>query len=187
MATRPAMPHRHRHPPDGFTLVEIVVGLALAALVVALGLPVYRDVIAARELDNQARRLADTLNRARSEAIKHGYRVNVCKSANGRDCAVAGAWDMGYLVYTEDDGDGRVDADETRVRAEGPARNGITIRGNRPVADFVSYTALGHARLLSGALQMGTFTVCRPGHKALEVILANSGRVRIDRTARPCP
>ena len=46
------------------------------------------------------------------------------------------------------------------------AAPGITIRGNLPVADYVSYTSLGYARRTDGALQMGTFTVCRTGHKA---------------------
>jgi hypothetical protein len=34
---------------------------------------------------------------------------------------------------------------------------------------------------------MGTFEVCKPGQKAVDVVLANSGRVRISRTNRPCP
>jgi hypothetical protein len=51
----------------------------------------------------------------------------------------------------------------------------------------VSYTGFGYARLLSGALQMGTFVVCKPGQKAIHVVLANSGRVRISKTTQPCP
>jgi uncharacterized protein YjhX (UPF0386 family) len=41
--------------------------------------------------------------------------------------------------------------------------------------------------MLNGALQMGTFTVCRSGQRALHVVLANSGRVRTERTDIPCP
>jgi hypothetical protein len=41
--------------------------------------------------------------------------------------------------------------------------------------------------MLSGALQMGTFTVGRRGRNALEVVLANSGRVRIATTRERCP
>ncbi|MEO9136354.1 MAG: type IV fimbrial biogenesis protein FimT, partial [Casimicrobiaceae bacterium] len=67
------------------------------------------------------------------------------------------------------------------------AAPGITIRGNRPVADYVSYTSFGHARRFDGALQMGTFTVCRPGHRARKVILANSGRARIEASPDGCP
>ena len=41
--------------------------------------------------------------------------------------------------------------------------------------------------MLNGALQMGTLTVCRSGRKALDVVLANSGRARIQKTAIVCP
>jgi len=61
------------------------------------------------------------------------------------------------------------------------------VQANRPVGEYVSYTSIGHARMLNGALQMGTFTVCRSGHRALNVVLAGSGRVRIDKTNSRCP
>ncbi|HEY3584174.1 MAG TPA: type IV fimbrial biogenesis protein FimT, partial [Casimicrobiaceae bacterium] len=64
---------------------------------------------------------------------------------------------------------------------------GITIRGNRPLADYVSYTAAGHARRFDGALQMGTFTVCAPGQRMRKVILASSGRARLETAAEVCP
>jgi len=51
----------------------------------------------------------------------------------------------------------------------------------------VSYTPLGRARMLNGALQMGTFTLCRSGQNALEIVLANSGRVRVVKTGDRCP
>ena len=41
--------------------------------------------------------------------------------------------------------------------------------------------------MLNGALQMGTFTVCKRGRLAIDVVLANSGRARIQKTAVPCP
>jgi type IV fimbrial biogenesis protein FimT len=171
----------------GWSLVEMAIALAIAAALVVLGVPTYQDWMASQQLLHHAQLLAQTLTLARTEAVKHGYRVNVCKSADGRICANAGRWDMGFLMYTEDDADGTVDTDETLLRAEGPAPHNITIEANRPLDDYVSFTSLGHARLLSGALQMGTFTVCKPGREALLVVLANSGRVRIDRSRQRCP
>ena len=70
---------------------------------------------------------------------------------------------------------------------EPAAATGITIAGNRPVGDYISFTSLGHARRHDGALQMGTFTICRRGQDTRKVVLANSGRVRIDVTHEPCP
>jgi len=135
---------------------------------------------------NQAQALASALTLARSEAIKHGFRVNVCKSRDGRLCADHGGWTPGWLVHTDDNADGQVGDEDNVVRVELARPDRITIVGNRPVADYVSYTSLGHARLSNGALQMGAFTVCTSGLTALKVILANSGRVRIAKTSEPC-
>ena len=170
-----------------FTLVEMLLGLAIAALLVALALPFYGDWIADYQVLNHAQLLAGTMNIARSEAVKRGHRVNLCKSADLKLCAATGGWEAGYVVHTDANRDGNVDAGDAAFRVEGPAKAGITIRGNRPIDDYVSYTSLGTARLLNGALQMGTITVCKPGRRAIDVVLANSGRARLQKSAAICP
>jgi type IV fimbrial biogenesis protein FimT len=169
----------------GFTLVELVLVLAIAAILAGLALPTCRDFLADYQVRNHAERLAGNMNVARAEALKRGHRVNLCKSVDRRSCAPAGAWEDGYVVHADVDRDG--DAGSVPLRVEGPAVAGVTIRANRPVADYVSYTGDGVARLVRGGLQMGTFTVCRSGRRALDVVLAHSGRVRIQRTAFVCP
>ena len=171
----------------GFTLVELLIGLTLAALLCAIALPFYGEWIADYQVRNNAELLAGTMNIARAEAIKRGRRVNLCKSADGRQCATAGGWEVGYVVHVDADRDGDIDAGEAALRVQQPATPGITIRGNRPVADYVSYTSLGSARLLNGGLQMGTLTVCKSGRPAIDVVLANSGRARLQKTAVTCP
>src|SRR5258708_10938186 len=171
----------------GFTLIETVIALAIFALLVGLGLPSYRDWIASRQLANHAEYLAETLNQARSEAVKRSSRVNLCKSVDGKQCAAGGAWSAGWIMFEDDNLDGSIEAAESLIRHDGPPGNGITITANHPLDNYVSYTTFGYARLLNGALQMGTFVVCKPGQKAIHVVLANSRRVRIDRTGEPCP
>jgi type IV fimbrial biogenesis protein FimT len=177
---------RDRAADRGFTLIEMLIALAIFAILVRLGLPSYRDWIASQQLANHAHYVADMLDLARSEAIKHGYRVNLCKSRDKRLCTEDGGWEQGWLLFVDENHSGQVDGDESVLRKEGPAGNEITMRGNRPVEDYVSFTSLGHARMLSGALQMGTFVLCKPGQNALNVVLANSGRARIDKTSERC-
>jgi len=172
---------------SGFSFIEILVALAIFSLVVGLGVPSYRDWIASRQLANHAEYLAETLNQARSEAVKRQLRVNVCKSDDGKQCAAAGTWSAGWIMFADDNRDGSIEAPESLIRHDGPPGNGITVTANHPLDSYVSYTNFGYARMLNGALQMGTFVVCKPGQKAIDVVLANSGRVRISRTARICP
>jgi Tfp pilus assembly protein FimT len=58
-------------------------------------------LMASQQLLHHARS-AQTLTLARTEAVKHRYRVNVCKSADGRECAdnAAGTWDSSLPTTT---------------------------------------------------------------------------------------
>lgn len=179
-------PAPRRRPAPGFSLVELVVALVVAALLLAFAIPGYHGWVADQQLMNHARLLAGSMRAARSEAIKRGHRVNLCKSADGVQCTDAGGWDQGYLMHGDFGRTGDVDGPDTVIRFEPPPMD-IRVSANRPLKDYVSYTAYGHARLLSGALQMGRFTLCKPGRRAVEVVLVATGRVRIDRIRSICP
>jgi type IV fimbrial biogenesis protein FimT len=171
----------------GFSLIELVIALCLVGLLLTVAAPAYGDWIASRQLANHAEYLAETLNHARSEAVKRSQRVNLCKSVDGKQCTNAGTWANGWIMFADDNLDDRIESAESVIRRDGPPGNGITVTANRPLDNYVSYTTFGYARLLNGALQMGTFVVCKPGQKAIDVVLANSGRVHINRTKQPCP
>ena len=173
--------------PLGLSLLDLLIGLALAAVLFALGVPGYRAWIAELELRDRVEALVAAMGFARAEAITRGYRVNLCPSHDGAWCATDRRWEAGWVLFADANNDGERDGDEPLIRVQGPAHRGITVRGNRPVADYVSYTAYGQARMVSGALQMGTFTVCRSGARGVDVVLANGGRVRVDRAGAPCP
>ena len=170
-----------------FTLVEMLVAIAIVALLLAAGAPAFYGWLGAYELSNHAKHLAETMMRARTDAVRTGQRVSVCKSPDQRQCADSGTWEGGFVVFADDNHNGRIDAGERVLEIDGRAPRGITIAANRPVDDYVSYTSLGRARMLNGALQMGTFTVCRRGQRAMQVVLANTGRVRTERTTTVCP
>ena len=167
------------HAAPGFTLLELVVALAIAGALLFLGAPGLGSVIAERELDDRADALIHALDRARSEAIKRGARVHVCPVASGGCPGAAAPWEGGWTIA--------MDGATPAIAPERPAPEGVTIRGNRPVADYVSYTSMGLARRVDGALQMGTFTLCRRGQKARRIVLAQSGRARLERATEACP
>ena len=170
----------------GWTLVELVVVVAVGALLLATAVPAWGDWLAGAELANHAHRLAASMTLARTEAMKRGQRVNLCRAADGRRCTGAGGWEAGWLVHVDADADATNGDGEPVLRVEPPAPAGIYVRANRPVESYLSFTALGQARLVNGGLQMGTLTVCRRGLPAHKVVLASSGRIRVERTRDPC-
>jgi type IV fimbrial biogenesis protein FimT len=171
----------------GFTFVEITIALAIVALLGTLALPAFGDWIAAYQLGNYARHLAETMTQARTEAVRRGQRINLCKSADQHRCANAGGWERGFIVHVDDDRNGQIGDVEALLTSDGAAPSGVTVEANRPLDAYVSFTSAGHARMLSGALQMGTLVVCRRGQLARNVVLSAGGRVRVETAAERCP
>jgi type IV fimbrial biogenesis protein FimT len=165
----------------GFTLVELAIALAIAGIALTVAVPGLGSWINEQQVDDRADALLHGLDRARGEAIRRGGRVDVCPGS-GNCAAGALPWENGWSIVAD-----AARASGPLIAREAAAAAGITVRGNRPVADYVSYTGLGHARRFDGALQMGTFTVCRAGSRARKVILANSGRVRKETSTEICP
>ncbi|HVP87624.1 MAG TPA: GspH/FimT family pseudopilin [Casimicrobiaceae bacterium] len=178
---------RSRRTGAGFSLVELMIAVAIFALSLRFGMPAYGDWIASRKLANHAEYLVETLNLARSEAVKRGMRVNLCKSRDATQCDPHAKWESGWVMFADENRDGQMEATENFIRHEGPPGDGITVAANGPLKDYVSYTSYGYARMLNGALQMGTFVVCKSGQNAIHIVLANSGRARLVRTPQPCP
>ena len=73
----------------GFTLVELLVVVAISALLLALAAPAFNGLISAQKSTALVGAFMDSLNFARSEAIKRGGRAVLCKSANGTGCSSA--------------------------------------------------------------------------------------------------
>lgn len=179
---------RSRCASGGATLAEIVVALAVAAVLGALAVPTFAGFLAEQRLLNEARRLADAMTVARSEAIKRNGVVVLCATGPSAPCGEARHWHEGWVAFEDRDGNALPDADDPPVPlAEPSAGPGVTIVGNRPVQRYLRYTFAGNARLASGALQMGTFTVCRSGVRGYRVVLAETGRTRIERLDAACP
>ena len=174
---------------SGVSLLRSRIALGLAVILAVMALPTWRGWIARQELALRAQVLASALGRARTEAIRRGFRFNVCKSADrghlrekaGRD------WSRGWILHVDPESSGHPHPDEPPVAWDPPVAAPISIDGNGPVDDYVSFVPTGEARRLTGALQMGTFTLCRPGLPALQVVLAATGRVRVARTSATCP
>lgn len=110
----------------GFTLVEIMITLAVAAILAAMAVPAMQQVMAARATDSAAEDLVASLRLARSEALKRGYPVSVCASVDGASCAGSNVqWKAGWLVFTDDNRDGVLNGSEKAIRVRSASGKGV--------------------------------------------------------------
>lgn len=171
----------------GFTLIELLIGLCVVAILAAVAYPSFGRYLAEQQLLGEARRLSEAVMLARSEAVKRNATVIICATSPTQSCGTVEHWHEGWVVFVDADGNGVADPSDLVIGRELAATSGVTEVGNHPVAKYFRFDYFGQARLINGALQMGTVTVCRPGFRGYHVILANSGRARIERAAGLCP
>lgn len=85
---------------QGFTLVEMVITLAIAAIVLSMGVPGFQQLIRANRTVTEVNRLVTALSLARSEAVKRSATVAICR-ATGSTCSTAVPWENGWVVFTD--------------------------------------------------------------------------------------
>jgi type IV fimbrial biogenesis protein FimT len=155
----------------GFTLIELVVVIAILCIFVTMAVPGFSRLIARENRADTTLELAHALNFARARAISTRHDVAVCKSRSGTQCGdESEAWSDGWIVFMNPDGNWSVDPGEQIVLRHGQVDDAVTVSGNRDAFNF---------RPTSIRSTAGSLFVCggkRQHGKA--VIVSVTGRVR---------
>ena len=86
----------------GFTLLELLLAIAILAIVTTAALPSFTQVIQNNRLSAQTNELVTAMQYARSEALKRADPVTVCASSSGTGCG--GNWSEGWVVIANEGG-----------------------------------------------------------------------------------
>lgn len=86
----------------GFTLVELIVTIALVAILSTLAIPSFSEMLRQWRRDSATRELSTSLQLARSESIKTSRQIVMCPSTNGTACVAGTEWRNGWMVYVDD-------------------------------------------------------------------------------------
>ena len=165
----------------GLSLVELMVTLAVSVILLAIGSPAFHAILGTTSLSAEVNSLSASLALARSEAIKRGAQVIVCKSRDGEHCSSKGAWSDGWIVYSDDNWNRARDSEERLffVRDKLPGRVRLSYKAF-PTGNYIAYRPGGFSKM------NGTFTFCVDGQPDLgrAIIVSWTGRPRLSNTLR---
>jgi type IV fimbrial biogenesis protein FimT len=163
----------------GFTLIELMIVIALAAILLGLGVPGFQQLMANNRITSLTNDFVTALSFARSEAIKRGRQVSMCKSNDGATCDSTLAWNDGWIVFTDGGTEGDIDGTDLVLRVGG-SLEAVAIDGGANFGDWISYRHSGVSKG-SGGLANGTIGICI-SPRGRNVIVSATGRVRVSET-----
>jgi len=137
----------------GFTVTELMVVVAIVAILLGIGVPSYRYITNAYLMSAEVNGLLGDLQYARSEAIKEGQTVTTCVSKDGIACTGTGvtAWANGWIVFSDPNTNATVDAGETVLRVQGPFKGQVPDTFNAtPNVTAITYNREGFASTAAG-------------------------------------
>lgn len=100
---------------SGFTVIEVLVVVAILGVLAALAAPSFRPIIEKWRVQQAVESMRSTLYYARSEAIKRGGRITVLKNTLTSECPQASTsqeWSCGWIVFIDTNDSGTRQATE---------------------------------------------------------------------------
>ena len=131
---------------DGFTMVELIVVMAIAAILMAVVVPGFTTAIQKAATNREINAFVGDLGFLRAEAVKEGVPVTMCASVDGVTCSGTVNWQFGWIIFSNPN---------LTTTAGAPIRKQIAFTSTDTfVADnatsSITYTSEGFTRNLAG-------------------------------------
>src|SRR3972149_966457 len=131
----------------GFTLIEVMMAVAIAAILVSLAAPSFVRMLADQRVKAAATHLDTAMSVTRSEAIKHNRNVTLQPKSGG--------WANGWVIANPEGGADLLDADATGVAVAGGPASVIYNAGGGPAGTAAPSFTIGGSDMPPRRLRVG--------------------------------
>ena len=161
---------------SGYTMIELLVVMAVAAILFATGIPSFAGLLREAQLSTATNDFFASINLARAEAVQRGVRVDMVPAGDDGD------WAKGWTVFVDENRSRRPDDGDLVIFRHGPSPDGMKITANLTdsTVQYLAYSGSGRTRTHANAYrtQFGTFTLAL-GNKTRKIKLNFVGRPRV--------
>jgi type IV fimbrial biogenesis protein FimT len=130
----------------GFTLLELVIIIAILGLTMAFAAPGLLSMIKNNRISGAANDFVAAMQFAKAETASRINPVTLCKSnATGSACVGGDDWQQGWIVFSDLDGNAAVDtgAGDTVLLVHEALQDTISFGGTAGVANSITYRPSG--------------------------------------------
>ena len=146
----------------GFTLLELMVVIAIVAILTTLAAPSFKSIIQSNTMSSNVNTFLADMRYARSESIRRGGGVVMCRSDNpeaaNANCGTGSTtgWESGWIIFHDLNNSGTRTSAEPLLRVQAPITSINTI-AETGAATVFKFTATGRLSLSSAThLQFGS-------------------------------
>jgi len=155
--------------------------LMVAAVLITVAVPSFTTLSLNSKRVSSINELITAMHFARSSAVTRNARVTVCTSSNGTACEAV-AWDRGWVIFSDDNGNQIVDFGETVFRSGSEVGDFSFV--STEFSNFFIYRPNGRVMAAVVTTNSGNFTFCdrRGAAYARVVVIELAGRPRLSET-----
>lgn len=169
----------------GFTLIELMVTIALAVILSLIALPAYRSFTASNRAATEMNTFVGDLQYARMAAIQNGTDVTMCVSYDDQTCKGSGDWNDGWIIFMDTNHNQTVDSGEQLLRVHDALPSGDTLVGNSNIDDAITFNRFG---MLAGVFTGTVTLLANPDRVAYRrcVVVSFVGKLKAE-SGSACP